>query len=122
MFTESEKLIFSYPNPFSDETPMHEDPLKLRRRLLIHSEGCFEEWVSQLAASPPAEPQDAAAKREWLLRQATLEDQVVAAARKALDGVPEVDPDSGAGVPDAWVLGVVRLFLKFLHEKKARRE
>jgi hypothetical protein len=119
IFTEAEKLIFAYPSP--DGSTLYEDPLRLRRELIIASEGEFDAWLKaskteDAIAALPAE----GLRRAEELRQLELESKFVAATRKALGGVPDINFQTGEGFTDAWVLKVLQLFLDWVAEKKAR--
>lgn len=135
MFTDMERLIFT-----ADVMGARRryDPLAVRRALLRESGGQFHRWWTEAAAAPAAVPPEPAAAREAtgdpadpatqasigharlvgeLLRSLDSDERAVRCLRAAF-GLPEYDPESGAGVPESVCWDVLRQYDEF-QEKNA---
>lgn len=101
------------------------DPLVIRRGLLLATSGRAWEWASQarelelaLDGCQDADGDTAAAQRaEWSMRLADLEGKLAHAAYHAF-GLPPIDRETGQGVGESVVLGLVQDFLAWCEQKK----
>jgi hypothetical protein len=118
IFTEAEKAVFSFPSPDGSQT-YYEDPLSLRRELIVASTGDFDDWLAKVKSGEEiAALPDPTVRKLENLTQATLQAKLIGAARKALGDVPPIDFQTGKGYPDAWILETLQLFLDWIAEKK----
>lgn len=100
MYTAKDREIYRFPD--SDRSA---DPLELRRRLTIHTQGHLSEWVKLFNDG------------ETDLERAQAEELLVTAARKAFDLKPV---DQVGGVVDAVVLEYLAHFLEWLLKPPAK--
>lgn len=94
MYTTSDRQIYSHPG--SDRKY---DPMELRRRLVIHTEGRLNEWVAEFNDG----------ESEYV--RALAEEKLVAAARKSFELKPAVEAH---GVTDQTVLDYLAHYLEWL--------
>lgn len=117
MFSESERKVFSYIGP--NGQTLYEDPLRLRRELIIASNGEIEDWLKQEKTKEEIEALPEHVQKQEVVNQYKLQSKLVSAMRQALGNVPGIDFTTGAGILDSWVLETFQSFLSWLNEKKA---
>lgn len=102
----------------------YDDPLSLRRRLLVNSSGRCWEWAKQAKACEQRLAQlgdgDADVRAELSMQLADLEGKLVNAAFKAFNLSPIADDGAGGfqGVSELAGLELLYGFLEWLDEKK----
>lgn len=93
MYTEKDREILHFPN-----STIRVDPLELRRKLLIHTNGQFHQFVQDF-------------NDENELASALAEDALVAAVRSALSLKPAAEK---GGASDASVMEYLSFYLEWL--------
>lgn len=121
-FSDEDRAIYRYELP-GEATERCDDPLRLRRALLIASGGRIDTYWSDRNAQIPnltenTDPSTMTGEQQVLLvKQSQAEAGIVASVRQAF-GVPAVDQKTGEGVPDAICLRLYEEFSAWMSQKK----
>jgi len=118
MFRPEDRLVFAYPEfkaypEFPHGKPVYADPLDLRRKLVYTTKGKFDQFLDD------QDPEKTPDKQEW--ERAASEEAIIKAAIFAFDFKP-IDPQTGEGVTQAYMLDVLRLYLQHVEKKNQNIE
>lgn len=119
-YTEEERKIFSYPSPDGTKT-LYEDPLRLRRDLLLYSQNQFNKWLSDLKDEDEIAEASGPLQDQYILSNLSNMSKILNAARQALKA-PPIDQETGEGLTDEYILSIVEKFVEFVNKKKGTSE
>lgn len=120
IFSEQERSIFSFPSPDGSST-LFEDPLRIRRELLLASKNMLPKWLEEIKTDEQIELMPEGIKDQAIIRNHELEAKIIDVARQAF-GCPPVDFQTGEGVTDAYVLETIKRYLDWMNQKKTNAE